>query len=97
MRRPAQELGIEAMSLYHHVINKDEVLDGMVDMVFGQIDLPARHRVEDRDASAGQISTSGPDTPSVGDQHHGVMEPAPPGGGATTMRCSDPAAEPAFR
>ena len=41
MRRLAQELGIEAMSLYHHVANKDDILDGMVDMVFGEIDLPA--------------------------------------------------------
>ena len=41
MRRLAQELGIEAMSLYHHVANKDDILDGMVDMVFGEIELPA--------------------------------------------------------
>ncbi|HZG94489.1 MAG TPA: TetR family transcriptional regulator, partial [Mycobacteriales bacterium] len=30
MRRLAQELGVEAMSLYHHVANKDDILDGMV-------------------------------------------------------------------
>jgi AcrR family transcriptional regulator len=41
MRRLAQELGIEAMSLYHHVANKDDILDGMVDMVFGEIELPS--------------------------------------------------------
>jgi AcrR family transcriptional regulator len=41
MRRLALELGIEAMSLYHHVANKDDILDGMVDMVFGEIELPA--------------------------------------------------------
>jgi AcrR family transcriptional regulator len=41
MRRLAQELGVEAMSLYHHVANKDDILDGMVDMVFGEIDLPS--------------------------------------------------------
>jgi AcrR family transcriptional regulator len=40
MRRLAQELGIEAMSLYHHVANKDDILDGMVDMVFAEIELP---------------------------------------------------------
>ena len=40
MRRLAQELGIEAMSLYHHVANKDDILDGMVDLVFGEIELP---------------------------------------------------------
>ncbi|TCC44839.1 TetR/AcrR family transcriptional regulator [Kribbella pittospori] len=41
MRRIAQELGIEAMSLYHHVANKEDVLDGMVDQVFAEIELPA--------------------------------------------------------
>lgn len=41
MRRLAQELGIEAMSLYHHVANKDEILDGIVDLVFAEIELPA--------------------------------------------------------
>jgi AcrR family transcriptional regulator len=40
MRRLAQELGVEAMSLYHHVANKDDLLDGMVDLVFGEIELP---------------------------------------------------------
>jgi len=41
MRRLAQELGVEAMSLYHHVANKEAILDGMVDLVFGEIELPA--------------------------------------------------------
>ena len=41
MRRLARELGIEAMSLYHHVAGKDEILDGMMDMVFAEIELPA--------------------------------------------------------
>jgi len=40
MRRLAQELGVEAMSLYHHVASKDAILDGMVDRVFGEIELP---------------------------------------------------------
>src|SRR4029453_9229018 len=40
MRKLAQELGVEAMSLYHHVANKDEILDGLVDIVFGEIALP---------------------------------------------------------
>jgi AcrR family transcriptional regulator len=40
MRRLAQELGVEAMSLYHHVAGKDDILDGMIDVVFGEIDLP---------------------------------------------------------
>ena len=40
MRRLAQELGVEAMSLYRHVRNKGEIVDGMVDLVFGEIGLP---------------------------------------------------------
>jgi AcrR family transcriptional regulator len=40
MRKLALELGVEAMSLYHHVANKDDLLDGMVDLVFGEIELP---------------------------------------------------------
>ncbi|HKB28922.1 MAG TPA: TetR/AcrR family transcriptional regulator C-terminal domain-containing protein, partial [Candidatus Limnocylindrales bacterium] len=30
----------EAMAVYYHLANKDEVLDGIVDLVFGEIDLP---------------------------------------------------------
>lgn len=41
MRRLAKTLEVEAMSLYHHVADKDEVLDGMVDIVFGEIELPS--------------------------------------------------------
>lgn len=37
MRRLGQELGIEAMSLYTHVRGKDDLLDGMVDVVVGEI------------------------------------------------------------
>jgi AcrR family transcriptional regulator len=40
IRSLAQELGVKPMSLYHHVANKDEILDGVVDIVFGEIDLP---------------------------------------------------------
>jgi AcrR family transcriptional regulator len=40
MRKLAQELGVEAMSLYRHVRNKGEIVDGMVDVVFGEIGLP---------------------------------------------------------
>jgi AcrR family transcriptional regulator len=40
MRRLGQELGVEAMSLYKHVANKEALLDGMVDLVFAEIELP---------------------------------------------------------
>jgi len=41
MRKLGEALGVEAMSLYNHVANKDELLDGMVDLVFAEIELPA--------------------------------------------------------
>jgi AcrR family transcriptional regulator len=41
MRRLARELGIEAMSLYHHLANKDDILDGMVELVFAEIEPPS--------------------------------------------------------
>jgi AcrR family transcriptional regulator len=41
MRKLGEVLGVEAMSLYNHVANKDQLLDGMVDLVFSEIDLPA--------------------------------------------------------
>ncbi len=40
MRKLGQELGVEAMALYHHFANKDDLVDGMVDLVFGEIDVP---------------------------------------------------------
>jgi AcrR family transcriptional regulator len=40
MRKIALELGVVPMALYKHVANKDEVLDGMVDVVVGEIDPP---------------------------------------------------------
>jgi AcrR family transcriptional regulator len=49
MRKLAQELGVEAMSLYHHVANKEALLDAMVDSVFAEIEVPTR-RVRWRNA-----------------------------------------------
>lgn len=40
MRSVAKELGVEAMSLYHHVASKDALLDALVDWVFEQIATP---------------------------------------------------------
>jgi AcrR family transcriptional regulator len=40
MRKLGQELGVEAMALYYHFANKDELLDGIVDLVWAEIDLP---------------------------------------------------------
>ena len=41
MRRLGQELGVEAMSLYNHVADKDDILDGITDLVFSEIALPS--------------------------------------------------------
>jgi AcrR family transcriptional regulator len=40
MRRLGQELGVEAMSLYNHVANKDDILDGIADQVLSDIEVP---------------------------------------------------------
>ena len=40
MRRLAQVLRVEAMSLYNHVANKSDLLDGLVDLVFSEVDTP---------------------------------------------------------
>ena len=41
MRKLGEAVGVEAMSLYNHVANKDDLLDGMVDLVFSEIQLPS--------------------------------------------------------
>jgi AcrR family transcriptional regulator len=41
MRKLAEDLGVQAMSLYNHVINKDDVLCGIVDIVVSEIELPS--------------------------------------------------------
>jgi AcrR family transcriptional regulator len=41
MRRVGRELGVEAMSLYHHVKDKEDILDGIVEQVMSEFDPPA--------------------------------------------------------
>jgi AcrR family transcriptional regulator len=41
MRKLGEAVGVEAMSLYHYVASKDDLLDGMIDVVFGEIALPS--------------------------------------------------------
>ena len=41
MRKLGEALGVEAMSLYNHVANKDDLLDVMIDLVFSEIGLPS--------------------------------------------------------
>jgi AcrR family transcriptional regulator len=60
MRKLGQVLGVEAMSLYNHVAGKGDLLDGMVDVVFGEIGLPAgdggwRQAMRQRASSAREV------------------------------------------
>ena len=60
MRSLADALGVKPMSVYHHVANKDEILDGIVDVVFGRIELPTpggdwRHEMVKRANSARDV------------------------------------------
>jgi AcrR family transcriptional regulator len=43
MRNLGKAVGVEAMSLYNHVANKDDVLNGMFDLIVSEIELPSRH------------------------------------------------------
>ncbi len=59
IRSLAAELGVKPMSVYHHVANKEEILDGIVDLVFSEIELPVvgggwRQEMRRRAASARQ-------------------------------------------
>lgn len=65
MRSLAEALGVRPMSLYHYVRNKEELLDGMVDLVFARIDLPRvgepwRIEMRRRAVSARQVLTRHP-------------------------------------
>jgi AcrR family transcriptional regulator len=65
MRRLGSHLGVEAMSLYKHVANKEEILDGIVDIVIGEIDLPSaeadwRTAMRQRAISARHVLASHP-------------------------------------
>ncbi len=59
MRRLGQELGVEAMSLYNHVRNKEDLVDGLVDLVFAELGEPAgrdwRSAMRRRALSAQQV------------------------------------------
>jgi AcrR family transcriptional regulator len=65
MRKIADQLGVKAMSLYNHVANKDDVLDGMVDATYAEIAAPtpgAEWQVQVRDIaiSAHEVFLSHP-------------------------------------
>jgi AcrR family transcriptional regulator len=52
MRRIGRELGVEAMSLYNHVRDKDDILDGMSDAVMSQFEIPPPTKDWSRDVRA---------------------------------------------
>src|SRR4051794_33395842 len=56
MRRLGQALGVEAMSLYNHVANKVEVLDGLVELVLAEVELPSPGREWDAELRRATIS-----------------------------------------
>ncbi len=77
MRAVAAKLGVEAMSLYNHVANKEDILDGMVDMVVGQIDLPPdagswREAMRRRAVSARRIFGRHPWVPAILDSRESI-------------------------
>lgn len=65
MRKLGERLGVEAMSLYKHVANKDDLVDGMVDGVFSEIVVPAgdgdwRAAMRERGISVREVLTRHP-------------------------------------
>ena len=50
MRNLGKQLGVEAMSLYKHVANKEDILDGLVDIVFSEIAVPSPGEIDWRAA-----------------------------------------------
>ena len=76
MRSLAEHLGVKPMSLYHHVANKDEILNAIVDLVFGEIELPVpgsdwRPAMRERAASRAPGAQPAP----VGDGADGARVP----------------------
>ena len=73
IRSLAAELGVKPMSVYYYVANKSEILDGIVDVVFGEIDLPPgdgdwRSEIRRRAISARRVLGPAP----LGDRAPGV-------------------------
>jgi AcrR family transcriptional regulator len=65
MRRLGSQLGVEAMSIYKHVADKDEILNGIIDLVIGEIELPPagtewRVAMRERATSARRVLVSHP-------------------------------------
>ena len=81
MRNVAKQLGVEAMSLYNHVANKEDLVDGLVDIVFGEIEVPAPGEADWKIAmrDACDLGPRGAQPPSLGRRADGG--PHEPGAG----------------
>src|ERR671922_764144 len=98
IRSLAQALGVKPMSLHHHVPNKEAILDGVVDIVFSEIDLPPtdadwRQAMRRRAVSARTGLRRHPGRPRSWSRE---PTPDPPPCGTTT-RCSARCGAPASR
>ncbi len=65
MRSVGKQLGVEAMSLYHHIANKEQLLDELADWVFARIRMPSpdagwRDGIADRAHSAREVLSAHP-------------------------------------
>jgi AcrR family transcriptional regulator len=70
MRKLAQSLNVEAMSLYNHVANKEDLLNGIVDIVIGEVEVPKisddwRHAMRQRANSAHTVLLRHPWAPKL--------------------------------
>jgi len=72
MRRLGQELQVEAMSLYNHVADKDDILDGLADLVFSESCTVGPSRLEDGHATTLDLSSRRPAAPPLGAQSDAV-------------------------
>ena len=87
IRSLAQELGAKPMSVYYHVAGKEEILDGIVDVVFGEIDLPSPGGDwRSETAPARRVGPSGAAAASLGDRVDGVPDRPGPGDAAPPRR-----------
>ena len=86
MRKLGDAVGVEAMSLYNHIASKEDLLDGMIDLVFSEIELPPPERLEERHAPAGDLGPDRPVATSLGDRPDGVPHVPRPGHAAAPRR-----------
>ena len=86
MRRLADRLHVEPMSLYYHVAGKDEILDGMVDLVFGEVGSPGGRGMEDGHARPGRLRARRAAPAPLGHRADGLAAERWPGN-APVPRC----------